>query len=180
MQRLISPFFLIVLFCLYSTALNAETATVQQVVDGDTLWVRQGAQKTKVRLLCVDTLEKRVNEKLEKDSFRLKSSKEKMLQGGNEASRYLQALLRPGETVDLRYEREKYDQYGRTLAHVYSSSGIHINLKLVEDGVAGVLCYAPNDRKAPEFIKALHRAKDAKRGLWGKGMVLQERWIKYH
>ena len=48
---------------------------------------------------------------------------------------------------------------------------------MVKDGYAGVLCYAPNDSHARAYMKELSHAREGKKGLWGQGYSLSEKWV---
>lgn len=156
----------------------AESGIVQRIVDGDTIWVQLAGKTYRTRLLCIDTLEKVENEKLLRDERRLHEGKKEMLKGGEAASNYLRTILHVGDTVRIETGPQRFDQYGRLLAYVYTKSGTDINLSLVQAGYAGVLCYAPNDNRAPAFMNALHEARSKKKGLWGNGYTLSERWVR--
>ena len=169
-------------FILPDTALSQNYATVEKIVDGDTIWATLNSEHQKrafrIRLIGVDTLEVDGGEKAKKDSIRLNASQAKMKSGGIEAKNFLLNKIPRGSIIELIYDQVKYDKYGRTLAYVYSSSGEFINKSLIENGLAGLLIYSPNDSKAQELFSALQNAKSKKVGLWGKGYRLTERWKK--
>jgi micrococcal nuclease len=159
-----------------------DIATVQKIVDGDTLWVSLNSDKNnkafRVRLIGVDTLEVDGGVKAQKDSVRLNTSNSKMKSGGIEAKNFLINKIPKGSKVQIKYDRVKFDQYGRTLGYIYSQNGEFINKSLIKNGLAGLLIYSPNDSKAQELQNALEDAKKNKIGLWGKGLTLTERWKK--
>jgi micrococcal nuclease len=69
--------------------------------------------------------------------------------------------------VRLRYDAERRDRYGRTLAYVYrAGDGLFVNAELVRRGYATVLTIAPNVAHAALFRRLAARARRAGRGLW--------------
>lgn len=130
-------------------------ATVDRVVDGDTLVALINGQRERVRLLGIDTPES-VAENRPDQCF------------GEEASDYLTSLLPEGTEITLILDEEPRDQYDRLLAYVVRTSGeLFINLELIEQGYAGVLVYDPNDHYESLFRAAEREAIDAGIGLWG-------------
>lgn len=127
---------------------SPDTATVERVIDGDTIVLTGGE---KVRYLLVDAPETTNGHA---DCF-----------GANAAQ--LDADLVLGKTIELAYDIERTDAYGRTLAYV-SAGGVDINALLVERGAACVLFIPPDggDRRAAyEALQA--DAKAHRRGIWG-------------
>jgi micrococcal nuclease len=160
------------------TFVYAETfkGTVTRIIDGDTIRVTVKKSNIKVRLIGIDALEKIDNPKAQKDSLRLNQTQEFAKKGGFEARNYLSTLIAPGDTITLETDRSRYDQYGRTLAYIFDSEGTFINKKLILDGYAGLLIYAPNDSRARELSDAFDDSKNNKRGLWNEGFNLTYRW----
>ena len=114
-------------------AAMAEEYHVVRVVDGDTVDVRLGHQgTTRVRLLNVDAPEtvdpNRAVECL-----------------GPEASQRLKELLPEGSSVDLAFDDERTDRYGRTLAGVYADGAL-VNAQLASEGLAVPMTVGSNTR----------------------------------
>jgi hypothetical protein len=61
---------------------------------------------------------------------------------------------------------EQTDKYKRTLAHLITDNKDHINVQLVELGLATVNIYPPNLLYVDELVKAGQQAEQAKRGIW--------------
>jgi micrococcal nuclease len=73
-----------------------------------------------------------------------------------------------GRRVRLRYDAERHDRYGRTLAYVYrASDGLFVNAELVRRGDARVMTIPPNVEHESLFRRLAARARRAHRGLWG-------------
>ncbi|MEA2509067.1 MAG: micrococcal nuclease [Actinomycetota bacterium] len=141
-----------------------EQATVQRVVDGDTIDVAvtartqgPGAGLTqvghtyRVRLLGIDTPET-VKPDTPVQCY------------GHQASAATTALLQ-GKSVRLVKDVEETDQYGRLLRYVYFGDEM-ANARLVANGYAYVLTYPPNVRHADLFVSLARQARLGGVGLW--------------
>ncbi len=125
-----------------------DTGKVTRVVDGDTIELESGE---KIRYLMVNTPE---------------TTGGKNECYGQNAVQFNTDLVLNKE-VELRYDVEKLDMYGRTLAYV-TVGGQEVNTLLVERGYACVLHIPPNgDDRLQEFKALETEAKAALRGLWG-------------
>lgn len=123
--------------------------TVETVYDGDTFKTKDGE---KVRLLGINTPEIAHND----------SPGEEM---GDQARHFLESQIL-GKRVQLVFDREKKDNYGRTLAHVYLADGSWINGRLVENGMAHLYLFAPNFSHAEALLKLEQKARSKKLGIW--------------
>jgi Staphylococcal nuclease homologue len=85
---------------------------------------------------------------------------------GKAASRFTTLLLE-GRNVQLEFDVERLDRYGRTLAYVWAGNTM-VNLTLVREGYAQVSTFPPNVRYVDEFIEAQRDARRRERGLWGR------------
>jgi len=122
---------------------------VKRVFDGDTVMLENG---TKIRLLGINTPEV---------EHRNKSGQP----GGEKAKRWLeQAVL--GKKIRVQKDIEKKDKYGRTLAHIFTQNRRHINLELVELGLATVNIHPPNLKFTDELLRAQKLAESKKLGIW--------------
>jgi micrococcal nuclease len=131
-------------------------ATVERVVDGDTVIVRAGTRSFDVRLLGIDTPET-------VDPHRPVGCY------GPEASAYTKHLLN-GQRVRLVYDRQLHDVYGRWLAYVYlerqGRNDLFVNARLITAGYARTLSIPPNTAHAAELASLERTAALAGRGLW--------------
>jgi micrococcal nuclease len=126
---------------------------VVRVVDGDTIHVRVGGQREKVRYIGVDTPES-VKPGTPVECFA------KMASAFN-------AQLVAGEKVRLVRDAEARDRYGRLLAYVYRArDGLFVNAALVRGGYAVALTIRPNVAHADEFRDLAASARRKGRGLW--------------
>ncbi len=128
-----------------------EDATVEEVVDGDTIVVAGG---TRVRLIGVDTPE-------------TKDPRTAVQCFGAQAHAFTAGLLPEGTAVRLVHDVERRDRYQRTLAYVYrASDGLFVNATLVAEGYAQAATYPPNVAHAEELTALARAAREEGRGLW--------------
>lgn len=116
--------------------------TVLRVVDGDTFVVNYNGIEEKVRLIGVDTPE----------SVHPDSSKNTAV--GVLASEYTKERLE-GKEVELEFDVQQRDLYGRLLAYVYVN-GVMYNKTLLEDGVANLATYPPNVKYVDDFTEIIN------------------------
>ncbi|MCY7413149.1 MAG: thermonuclease family protein, partial [Salinibacterium sp.] len=126
----------------------ATEATVEFVVDGDTLFLDDDR---KVRLLGIDTPE--VGDNLECY--------------GDEATALLRQLLPEGTPVWVLPDIDPLDQYGRSLLFIYRNDATNVNLELVRQGAAEVVQYDPNLLLQDELGAAEREAQSVGAGRWG-------------
>jgi len=154
-----------VFFCV-CTSLNAyanecspqsidESVSVNYVYDGDTLQLEDGR---KVRLIGIDTPE--VFSKKRHIPSEIKAS-------GQRARTALQQQLSKAKMrVGLDYGQQRFDRYGRTLAHVFTAEGVNVQAHLIKQGHAIAFTTPPNDRLSNCYQQQENLARQAKRGIW--------------
>ncbi len=126
---------------------DADTATLESVVDGDTIRVRlPDGSIEKVRLIGIDTPE--IGECF-----------------ADEATAALTALL-DGGTLTMSTDVSDRDRYGRLLRYLWLDDGTFVNAVLVEHGFALARDYPPDSAYAAELAAAGQRAKERGLGLW--------------
>jgi micrococcal nuclease len=143
------------------------TATVVDVVDGDTIKVRfeNGTRET-VRLLGVDTPE--VYSENTPDEFEgvpeTDAGRQCLRRYGDRASEFATDTL-AGETVRLGFDENegRRGYYGRLLAYVYLD-GDQFNYRLVAEGYARM--YDSNFVERERYAVAERAAQEANRGVW--------------
>ncbi|PJA31980.1 MAG: nuclease [Zetaproteobacteria bacterium CG_4_9_14_3_um_filter_53_7] len=123
--------------------------TVATVFDGDTFRTTSGER---VRLLGINCPE-------------VAHDRQAAQPYGEEAKRRLISLI-GGQTLQLRFDNDKKDRYGRTLAHVYLKNGAWINALLVNEGLAYVYTFMPNHRETEPLLKAERLARNSMAGIW--------------
>lgn len=110
---------------------------VVRVIDGDTIVVNYNGNEEKVRMIGVDTPE----------SVHPDSSKN--TEAGVSASEYTKKHLE-GKQVELEFDVQQRDQYGRLLAYVWVDGKMY-NKTLLEDDIANLATYPPNVKYVDEF-----------------------------
>jgi micrococcal nuclease len=124
------------------------SGTAAAVIDGDTIVLSTGEH---VRYLLVDTPE-------------ITMGKDECY--GAQARAFNRSLVL-GRTVELSYDRECRDRYGRLLAYV-SVAGTEVDALLVSRGYGCVLHIPPNGADRLSEYKSLEASARAQGlGLWG-------------
>jgi Staphylococcal nuclease homologue len=72
-----------------------------------------------------------------------------------------------GEKVELQFDEDKKDQYGRLLAYVYPKGEEMFNEDLLKGGYAQVYTVSPNDGYENSFEEAQDEAREDALGIWG-------------
>lgn len=129
-------------------------ATVERVVDGDTVVLDIDGRRERVRLIGIDTPE-------------TKKPDTPVQCYGPEASARTEQLLPEGTPVLLQRDLEARDDFDRLLGYVFLTDGTFVNLDLVENGFARPLRIEPNTAYAQQFADAARAAEAAGLGLWG-------------
>ena len=124
--------------------------SVTKIYDGDTVLLDN---HLKVRLLSINTPELERYNKLGEA-------------GGERARERLRRLL-SGQKVRLEKDLESQDKYGRTLGHIFTVAGVHINLEMVKSGWATVNIHPPNVKYSQAMLTAQQEAQALHLGLWG-------------
>jgi endonuclease YncB( thermonuclease family) len=129
---------------------RAEKVTIEKVIDGDTLHLRDGR---KVRLLAINTPELHTRDgKSEPYALQATRAARKMLGDSGEA------LLLVGDGPQ--------DHYGRTLAHVFNVRGESLSGYLLHMGMGWHLAVPPNLSFAECLAAIEHLAQEERRGVW--------------
>ena len=123
---------------------ESESATVQHVIDGDSVRLTDGRE---VRYIGVDAAE------LGSDG------------PWAQAAKAANIRLVQGKRVRLEREVSEMDRYGRLLRHVYIGD-CWVNGELIVAGLTRVRLYAPDVQRGPELVKLQEEAQRRRRGLW--------------
>jgi micrococcal nuclease len=123
---------------------------VERIVDGDTLVLAGGVR---VRLIGVDAPEAAWDDRPAEPR-------------ADEATAFVRDFIE-GRDVRLEYDRERLDDYGRTLAYVFVEDRF-LNEELIRAGLARAMTRFPyrSDRQRL-FVAAEREAREHKRGIWG-------------
>ncbi|MDY7099544.1 MAG: thermonuclease family protein [Actinomycetota bacterium] len=131
------------------------TATVTEIIDGDTIVASIGGTTENVRLVGIDTPETHHPE-IGAECF------------GEEATDRIAELIPEGSEVVLLRPTETRDDYGRLLAWVVRpSDDLLVNLSLVADGYADILIIQDDLTFEDDLRSAATAARAADLGLWG-------------
>ena len=146
-----------------------EMVKLVEVIDGDTLLVQKinSGEQEKVRLLEIDTPES------------VHADESKNNEYGEIASDFTKSYLQNYSYIFLSYDRERTDQYGRTLAYVWLEEGVDtaserdirkscLNAIILDNGMARVTVYAPNTQYETLFTEIKENAKANNVGLWAE------------
>jgi endonuclease YncB( thermonuclease family) len=165
-----SPFALRTLYCVLSLALSAcsfgfdtnvppatggggntggDTATVTQIIDGDTIDVNLNGRTVRVRYIGVNTPE----------------SSEVCYREASQAN----SIFVSGKTVRLVKDVSDTDQYGRLLRYIYVGD-LNVNAALVEQGYAEAVSYPPDTDQYNTFVSLERAARAANRGCHPTGI----------
>lgn len=135
-------------------------ATVEWIVDGDTIDVVVDGRQERVRLIGIDTPE-----------VAHAASGARPAQAaecfGSEAQRFTSGLIPAGTPVRLERDVVARDDFGRLLAYVYrAADGILVNYELARQGYAQPLTIPPNVAFREQIVEAARRAEADQAGLW--------------
>lgn len=125
---------------------------VTRVVDGDTVIVNMNGTEERVRLIGIDTPES------------VHPDASKNLAEGKTASEFTKSKLE-GKEVELEFDVQERDQYGRLLAYVYID-GKMFNKTLLEEGYAKISTYPPNVKYVDDFTRIQKTARENNKGFW--------------
>lgn len=128
---------------------------MEKVVDGDTLRLVDGRF---IRLIGINSPEMARKERAE-EPF------------ANQAKLAVQTLLKDSMSegaavVQLQYDAERKDRYGRTLAHVYLQDGRSIQANLLSNGLAAHIVVPPNLDHRKCYREAELEGRASQEGVW--------------
>lgn len=136
---------------------DLQVATLIRVVDGDTIVVDIDGEKTKVRLIGIDTPESVASEEY------LEQTGKENTSTGKYASDWLKEFLADYTTLYLQKDVSDTDQYGRALRYVWISAPKDIenieeirtkmlNGILLDQDIAKTVVYEPDTHYLDAFI----------------------------
>ncbi|UCJ18079.1 thermonuclease family protein [Pseudomonas sp. MM211] len=136
---------------------------VQRVVDGDTLRLVDGRS---IRLIGLNAPE----------LARKGQPAEPYAEAARE--RLSQLVEANGGRVGVKAGEQKKDRYGRTLAHLYDSSGKNLEAQMLAEGFGQLVAVAPNAALVTCHRQAEHQARSARAGLWAQLRPLPARAVR--
>ena len=146
MGSVIGLWFVLVCPVVASDTAPVRRATVEVVIDGDTVALDSGET---IRLAGINTPE-------------IKSGQPFAVL----AQQYLERRVRNRQVL-VENATDPVDPHDRTLAYLYTLDGDSLQLALLEAGLASAIVIAPNDRHLDEYAAAETRARLAGKGIWG-------------
>lgn len=176
--------------CLYSAALlitllfavstvSAETLSlpVEKVEDGDTIIATLNGKPERLQLQGIDAPEDVDNAKLKRDIKVTGLDGATLLPLGVAATRHLQGLVKPGDTLQFNGDFAQRDRYGRILVIAVDGDGRSLNELMVQDGYAIMTRYGAIESALKARLEKLEsEAITAKRGLWGDNRAVAITW----
>jgi micrococcal nuclease len=154
---------LLIFFLLHSTAANSAAQagyTVKWVTDGDTIVLSTGQR---IRYIGINAPE-------------IDHEGQKAQPFAYEARSFNKDLVMSQQII-LRFDAERYDQYGRTLAYIFRQDGEFVNARLVQEGYAFCLYRPPNVFYDKILLQAQRAAMASKAGLWRHWQEEKKRYI---
>ncbi|MBB5211626.1 thermonuclease family protein [Microbulbifer hydrolyticus] len=130
-----------------------ELVALKKVVDGDTLRLKDGRR---VRLIGVNTPE-------------LAHGQRRAQPLAEEAKEFTERFLAGGD-LELVYDKDRYDNHGRVLAHVYNHRGDSLESALLSAGLAFHIAIAPNLTLAECLASREDEAHQRGLGVWAPGV----------
>lgn len=125
---------------------------LSKCTDGDTAHFIIDGKDTKVRFLAIDTPES-VKENNIVEPF------------GKEASEYTCKALSDANKITIKYDKDKEDHYGRTLAWVFVDGSL-LQEELVRNGLADIKYMEDYFKYKDVLEEAQKEAIDNKVGIW--------------
>ena len=119
-----------------------QEVVIAKVLDGDTIETNFGAQ---IRYIGINSPEKG----------------EPFFQ---QAQKFNENLVL-GKNVDLEFDIENLDRYGRTLAYIFVDEKL-VNLEIIRNGLAVVQTIQPNVKYQDAIVTAQREARDKCLGIW--------------
>jgi micrococcal nuclease len=160
LRKLIALGFILLLTLCAEGGNAGEWVTVKRVNDGDTVQLADGRR---VRYIGVNAPE--INhERNTAEPF------------GFEA-RARNIELVGTRRIRLEFDSERFDDYGRTLAHVFLPDGSMLNEKLLQSGMAYCLYKMPNIKYEARLLQAQRQAMQDRRGLWREWREKEGRYV---
>ncbi len=133
-----------------------------KVYDGDTVTVKLGRKRERVRLIGIDCPEL------------------KQAPWGRRARDFLRSRVL-GRTVRLELDVDPRDRYGRLLAYLWLNGEL-LNETLVREGLCLIYTVPPNVKYVERLRAAQRWAREHKKGFWAEGGLSETpyQWRRRH
>ncbi len=136
-------------YLLNGTALAGNLYHVKWVIDGDTIVLEDGRH---VRYIGINSPEI--------------DHKNQMAEPYGNTARDFNKKLISARPVQMEFDEERVDQYGRLLAYVYLPDNTCLNMEILRSGYAYCLPKKPNKTYENKLLKAQQYAMQARLGIW--------------
>ena len=136
-----------------------EQATVLHVIDGDTIKIIYQQKNESLRLIGIDAPENIENQRAQLQAKEQNVSVAEIIALGRKSTKYMQKLVKKGDTIYIEFDVRKRDQYGRLLGYVYLKDDKMLNLELLKNGYASPLTVPPDVKYNEVFLKAYREAR---------------------
>ncbi len=123
------------------------------VIDGDTIKIRINGKKETVRIIGMDAPEYN------------HPDKSRITEEGKDARKILINKIPENAYVEIEYDEDKRDKYGRILAHVYYEDYL-VSKWMIERGYAKRVYVAPNAKYQKTLKEAEEYARKNQLGYW--------------
>jgi len=134
--------------------------TVKWVNDGDTIVLTNG---WRVRYIGIDAPEiDHEDQKAQPYAYKARSFNRKLVLS---------------QKINLEFDEERRDRYGRLLAYIFLEDGSFLNSRMLENGLAYYLYRRPNIKYEKRLIKIQQEAMKIRKGLWRDWKEEQGRYI---
>ena len=137
---------------------------IEEVTDGDTMVIRMGDERVRVRLMGIDTPET-VDKRRAAQCFGDKASAQTKKLAG-QTLRF--------EFISPEFPAVKRDQFNRPLVYLHLPNGELYNEKLIRDGLAHEYTYKGGYKYREQLKAAEADARKNKRGMWQNEMCAAE------
>ncbi|PID82450.1 MAG: hypothetical protein CSB16_01105 [Clostridiales bacterium] len=123
------------------------------VIDGDTIKILINGEKKTVRIIGMDAPEYN------------HPDRSRITEEGKDARKILINKIPENAYVEIEYDEDRKDKYGRILAHVYYEDYL-VSKWMIERGYAKRVYVAPNAKYQDILREAERHAKDNQLGYW--------------
>ena len=133
-----------------NTTTYDETARIKHIIDGDTVILTDNRH---IRLIGINAPE-------------IGHDGELSQPGADQAKNYLTEILHDHPDIRLHYDVQRYDRYGRTLAHLFLDDDTNIQSLMLNQGLVAPLTIPPNLGYLTCYQSSADFAYEHTRGIW--------------